>query len=151
MLEREIAPAHQHTDLRRAAGRLAGEPAGTLQQGDVRRTVEHDVPRHGIRDDLIQVGSGNVVIEGDDRAGEVRGQHFPVVMVRPPAPRLLGPEAREHPANRVLDVLVRPAAIHIPVKTVQDSGPTALRTGLPLRNDGARGGEQQMAALAHEP
>ena len=71
VIQDEVATTYHHTDLGRGTGILTRVPARTLEQRNRRRAPQHDVSCLRVRNDLLQIGSLDVVIELDYLAGRV--------------------------------------------------------------------------------
>jgi len=141
--------ADDHTDLRRLAGILHPGPARALVDGHLRRAVEHNIPRGGVGDDLLQGLQGNGLLDADQRLGGLHRHHLAVIDRGPQRVLRPGvPHAGEEPAPRPGDVLRRPAHVGVafPEAAAEDPPPAAQRLQV-----GPRGGAQQAAALPEQP
>ena len=62
MVQHEPTSADEHTDVGGLAWVLLGMPAGTVEQDNARRSLENDVSRGRVRDDLVEIGPLDVMI-----------------------------------------------------------------------------------------
>ncbi len=73
--------ADDQADVQGQAGILAGRPAGTFQDGDVIRVLQDDVAGALVRDDVLQVGQTDVLLDADQLRGSFQRDDLAVVGV----------------------------------------------------------------------
>jgi hypothetical protein len=109
--------ADDHAYLNRLARVGASVTTSAFEDSDIRRPLKNQVPGHRIRNDLLQVTQGDVVIEGDEGLGQFCCEHLSVVMVcQALLPVGIG-NLWEDACDEIVDILVCPAAIDITVQT----------------------------------
>ena len=89
--------------------------AAAFNNGHIGRSLKHDISRHGIRDDLLQVPEGDLPVDGDDGLRLVMREHLAVIAVGNPfsAPRT---ETGIDVIDEQVDILSVPAAVDISVQ-----------------------------------
>jgi hypothetical protein len=63
-IHKGLADDHAHLDW--LAGVIPNLTATALENGYIRRPIEHQITSHGVRDDLLQVSQGDILINGDE-------------------------------------------------------------------------------------
>jgi hypothetical protein len=152
MVQHEVSASDDHTHFGRCAVLLLPQPAGTLHEDHVRRALEQDVACGGVGDDLVEVGARDVVVQRDDGARKLVGEHLAVVVICPPLLALLGAEPGKEVPLSEADVLVAPPRVHVPVDArAQASSPSGTLPvqPIPQRRPGRR--QDQVAPLADQP
>jgi len=109
---------YDHTHLDRLAGVIPNLAATALENSHIRWPLEHQIPSHRVRDDLLQVLKGNFFINSDDSLGLLLGEYLAVIAVGPP---LLSPgsQSREDIVDEQVKIFLDPAAIDICVQTAK--------------------------------
>jgi len=155
--------ANDETHVERQAGILSHRPTRAFQGHDVIRLAHHDVARCGVGDDLLQVPQVDLCIQGDQSLGRLCRDDLAMIPIGEAPLRVLGiPSRRPQKKPRQYiddrsqslrklalscsqtDVQIRPAAVHIAVKEVQERIPGRSP---PLTPECAGRGPHQSAPL----
>jgi hypothetical protein len=103
---------NNHADLDWLAGLFPSLAATALENCHFRRSLEHQIPRCVIRDDLLKVSQGDLFVNGDDGLGFLQRKHLAMIVITQPL-FSSKPEARHHMVKEQVNVFLDPAAVNI--------------------------------------